>query len=207
MQIDVLTLFPQMFAPLEHSIIRRACDAGSIKINLVDFRAYSKDKHRRVDDAPYGGGAGLVLTPQPIVDCIETLDPDHKAHRIFLTPAAPTLKQSRVVELAKLDRVILLCGHYEGLDQRVIDLCIDECISIGEYVLTGGELPAMVLVDAVARHVPGVLNAESLTTESHSSPNYHEHAQYTRPRDFRGLVVPEVLLNGNHAEIEKWRRK
>ncbi|MDR0461936.1 MAG: tRNA (guanosine(37)-N1)-methyltransferase TrmD [Christensenellaceae bacterium] len=206
MQVDILTLFPQMFAPLDTSIIKRARDAGVIKINLHNFRDHTTDKHRRTDDSPFGGGAGLVLTAQPIVDCIESIDPDHKAHRIFMSPAAPTLTQKRVCELAKHDRLILLCGHYEGVDQRAIDLCIDECISIGEYVLTGGELPAMVLVDAVARHVPGVIKAESLVTESHSTPNYHEHPHYTRPSNFRGKTVPQVLLDGNHKEIEKFRK-
>jgi len=149
---------------------------------------------------------------QPIVDCVEAIDPTHAAHRIFLTPAAAVLTQAQVRELAKKDRLLLLCGHYEGVDQRVIDLCFDECISIGEYVLTGGELPAMVLADAVARHVPGIINAESLAHESFSqdfdnnSSLSWEHPQYTRPREFRGVIVPEVLLSGNHAEIEKWKR-
>jgi len=205
MQIDILTLFPKMFAPLEHSIIKRAADAGKVKINLVDFREYSKDKHRKVDDTPFGGGAGLVLMAQPIVDCVEAIDPKHEAHRIFLTPAAPVLTQKRVRELGVKPRLLLLCGHYEGVDQRAIDLCFDECISIGEYVLTGGELPAMVLVDAVARYVPGVINAESLQTESFSTEKMYEHPQYTKPREFRGKAVPEVLLCGDHGKIKKWR--
>ena len=207
MQIDILTLFPQMFTPLDTSIIKRARDADHIKINLIDFREFSTDKHRRVDDSPFGGGAGLVLTPQPIVDCIESADPDHTAHRIFLTPAAPVLTQEKIKELSNRNHLLLLCGHYEGVDQRVIDLCIDECLSIGEFVLTGGEIPAMVLVDAVARHVPGVINSESLMNESFSGDRKFEHPQYTRPREFRGLTVPQVLLDGNHAEIERWRQQ
>jgi len=205
MKFEILTLFPEMFAPLEHSIIKRAQNAGKISVKYVNFRAYTKDKHRRTDDSPYGGGAGLVLTAQPIVDCINALDPEHKAHRIFMTPSAPVLTQARVREIAKFDHVIILCGHYEGVDQRAIDLCIDESISIGEYVLTGGEIPAMVVVDAVARHVDGVIKKESAENESFSSPEHHEAPQYTRPRNFMGLDVPEILLNGNHAEIKKWQ--
>lgn len=205
MQIDILTLFPQMFAPLEQSIIKRAVSAGKIAINLVDFRTFSKNKHHKVDDTPYGGGAGLVLAAPPIVECIESLDPTHAAHRIFMTPAAAVLTQPRVREIAKFDRVIILCGHYEGVDKRAIDLCIDECISIGEYVLTGGEIPAMALVDAVARHVDGVINPESLSSESFSSGSTWEYPQYTKPQSFRGLSVPEVLLSGDHGKIAKWR--
>ena len=207
MKIDILTLFPEMFSGLEHSIIGRARFAGKIEINTIDFRKYSTNKHRKVDDYSFSGGAGLVLAAQPIVDCVETIDPDHKARRIFLTPAAPVLTQARVVELAvKHKWIILLCGHYEGVDQRAIDLCFDEVISIGDYVLTGGELPAMVLVDAVARHIDGVINSESLKNESFTDGDLLEHPQYTRPREYRGLTVPDVLLGGNHAEIEKWKQ-
>jgi len=220
MRIDVLTLFPQMFGALQHSIIRRAVDKKLLEINLIDFRKYTKDKHNKVDDTAFGGGAGMVLTAQPIVDCVESVDPTHSAHRIFLTPAAAVLTQKRITEIAKFDRILLLCGHYEGVDQRAVDLCFDECISIGEYVLTGGEIPAMVLIDAVARYVPGVINPESLIHESYSinSPSQGEgvdaqcadgvvweHPQYTKPRNFRGHLVPEVLLNGNHSEIERWK--
>jgi tRNA (guanine37-N1)-methyltransferase len=203
-KFSVLTLFPEMFAPLRASIIGRAVEAGKIEIEYVNFRDFTKNKHKRADDSPYGGGAGLILTAQPIVDCVEHIDPEHAAHRIFLTPAAAVLTQGRVVELSKFEHIILLCGHYEGVDQRAIDLCFDECVSIGEYVLTGGEIPAMVVVDAVSRHVAGVLKPESLLCESFCGVE-HEAPQYTRPRDFRGMAVPEVLLGGNHAEIEKWR--
>jgi len=206
MKITILTLFPEMFAPLQHSILKRAQDSGAVKIDIVNFRDYTTDKHRRVDDTPYGGGSGMVLSAQPIVDCIEKLDPKRKAHRIFLTPAAPTLTQKHIEELCKTQHIILLCGHYEGVDQRAINLCIDQVISIGDYVLTGGELPAMVLVDAVVRQIDGVISKESLINESHTN-RLLEHPQYTKPRDFRGLNVPEVLLSGNHSEIEKWKHK
>jgi len=205
MKFDILTLFPEMFAPLRQSIIQRAITAGAIEIAYTNFRDYTTNKHKRVDDSPFGGGAGLVLTAQPIVDCINALDPEHTAHRIFMTPGAPVLTQDHVRELAQKERIIVLCGHYEGVDQRAIDLCVDECCSIGEYVLTGGELPAMILVDAVARHVEGVIKPESAANESFSNGKNWEHPQYTRPADFRGMPVPEVLLNGNHAQIQKWR--
>jgi len=211
MRFDILTLFPQMFSALEHSIVGRARTAGKIEINLIDFRKWSRCKHKKVDDNSYSGGAGLVLSAQPIVDCIEEIDPNHESHRIFLTPAAPVVTQKRIKELAvNHKKLTLLCGHYEGVDQRAIDLCFDEVLSIGDYVLTGGEIPAMVLVDAVARYVDGVINAESLKDESFSPKNGEallEAPHYTRPREFRGLHVPEVLLNGNHAEIEKWKKQ
>lgn len=212
MRIDILTLFPQMFSALDHSIVGRARAAGKVEINLVDFRAWSKDKHKKVDDYSFSGGAGLVLAAQPIVDCIEETDPKHQSHRIFLTPAAPVLTQQRVKDLAVNHKwLTLLCGHYEGVDQRAIDLCFDEVLSIGDFVLTGGEIPAMVLVDAVARYVPEVINKESLKNESFSlSPNQDallEYPQYTRPREYRGLHVPEVLFSGNHVEIEKWKKQ
>ena len=202
-----------MFSALDHSIIKRARDAGKLEINLVDFREFSHDKHKKVDDYSFSGGAGLVLMAQPIVDCIAKTDPTHQAHRIFLTPAAPVLTQQKVVELSRKPRLILLCGHYEGVDQRAIDLCCDEVLSVGDYVLTGGEIPAMVLTDAVARHCEGVINPESLKNESFQGggggerPALLEHPQYTRPREFRGLTVPEVLLSGNHAEIAKWKQQ
>ncbi|MCL2755976.1 MAG: tRNA (guanosine(37)-N1)-methyltransferase TrmD [Firmicutes bacterium] len=204
MKITILTLFPQMFSGIEHSIIKRARENGKVEISLVDFREYTKDKHKKVDDIPYGGGNGMVIMAEPIVECIEAIDPKHQAHRIFLTPAAPTLTQKRVTQLSQKKNLLILCGHYEGVDQRAIDLCFDETISIGEYVLTGGEIAAMVLVDAVARYVDGVITKGSLDNESHTN-GMLEHPQYTRPREYRGMQVPEVLLNGNHKEIEKWK--
>ena len=208
MRFDILTIFPEMFEPLRQSIIGRGVKAGHIEINYVNFREYTTNKHRRVDDSPFGGGAGLVLTAQPIVDCIEAIDPKHEAHRIFMTPAAPVFTQKRAVELSKKSRIIILCGHYEGVDQRAIDICMDEVLSIGNFVLTGGELPAMCVVDAVARQVPGVLKAESLDNESFThGDDYHEAPQYTRPRSFRGKDVPEILLSGNHKNIKTWQRR
>jgi tRNA (guanine37-N1)-methyltransferase len=207
LRIDILTLFPEMFSSLEQSIIKRAREKGKIEINLINFREYSTDKHKRVDDYSYSGGAGLVLTAQPIVDCIEAIDPGRESHRIFLTPAAEVLTQKRVRELAGEKWVIILCGHYEGVDERAIELCFDECVSIGNYVLTGGEIAACVLVDAVARHVEGVISAESLRDESHMEEGVWEAPQYTRPREFRGMEVPSVLVGGDHKKIREWKEK
>ena len=205
MRIDILTLFPEMFSALNESILGRAQKNGKIEINVVNIRDYTEDKHLKCDDYPFGGGAGMVMMPQPIGSAIEAIDPNHEAHRIYLSPKGETLKQQKVFSLISYDRLVLLCGHYEGVDQRVIDLFIDEEISIGDYVLTGGELGAMVLVDCVARLVPGVLGCEeSAQTESFSS-GLLEYPQYTRPRAFEGLTVPEPLLNGNHAHIVDWQ--
>ena len=206
MKITILTIFPEMFIPLHESILGRAQKAGLLDIREVDIRAYSKNKHHNTDDAPYGGGAGMVMLAQPIVDAIRDVQGEgFSGKRIYLSPRGETLTQKKVEELAKEEELILLCGHYEGVDQRALDLCIDEEISIGDYVLTGGELGAMVLVDAVARLIPGVLGCEeSAQTESFSS-GLLEHPQYTRPREFEGLTVPEPLLNGNHAHIMDWQ--
>ena len=206
MKIDILTLFPEMFAPLSASILGRAQKENKIQINVVNIRDYSEDKHKKCDDYPFGGGAGMVMTPQPIGSAIAALDPDHTARRIYLSPKGKTLRQQKVFSLLEYDHIVLLCGHYEGVDQRVIDLFIDEEISIGDYVLTGGELPAMVLVDCLARYVDGVINTSSLVQESFSE-NALEYPQYTRPVEYGGLTVPEVLRSGNHAEIDKWRRQ
>ena len=206
MKIDVLTLFPEMFAPLKTSIIGRAVDSGKLEINVVDIRDYTLDKHKKCDDAPFGGGAGMVMTPQPIADAILALDPDHKARRIFMSPRGRVFKQDVVLEYSKLDRILLLCGHYEGVDQRVIDLFIDEELSIGDFVLTGGEIPAMAVVDAVARYVDGVINTDSLEQESFAS-GMLEYPQYTRPQEFMGVKVPDVLLSGHHGKIDEWREE
>lgn len=206
MKIDILTLFPEMFAPLKTSIIGRAVDSGKLEINVVDIRDYTLDKHKKCDDTPFGGGAGMVMMAQPIASAIKAIDPKHKAKRIFLSPKGRVLKQSVVLEYAKEQNILLLCGHYEGVDQRVLDLYIDEELSIGDFVLTGGEIPAMALVDSVARYVDGVINLESLSQESFSN-GMLEYPQYTRPQEFEGLKVPDVLLSGNHAEIDKWRAK
>lgn len=200
----IMTLFPEMFAPLQTSILARAAKAEKIKIDLVNFRDYSTDKHRKVDDYSFSPGAGLVLMCQPIADCLQAIDPEHRAHRIFMTPAAPILNQAKVEALAKYDRIIILCGHYEGVDQRVIDACFDEVIAIGKFVLTGGEIPAMVLVDAVSRYVDGVISQASLRDESYVEGKL-EYPQYTRPREWQGRAVPAVLLSGNHAAIQKWK--
>lgn len=205
MKIDILTLFPDMFAPLEQSIIGRARDANLIDINILDIREFSTDKHKKCDDYTFGGGEGLLMTPQPLFDCIESVLSDD-SYVIYLSPRGTPLKQSVVQTLSNHTHLILICGHYEGIDQRVIDTFVDEEISIGDYVLTGGELPAMVLVDAVARLIPNVLgNDESAKNESFSN-GYLEFPQYTRPQEFRGLKVPEVLLSGHHKNIEEWRK-
>ena len=202
MKITILTTFPEMFTPLHTSMLGRAEKAGILEIREVDIRAYSKNKHHNTDDAPFGGGAGMVMLAQPIVDAIRDVQGGRKVKRIYLSPRGETLTQKKAEQLAKEDELILLCGHYEGVDQRALDLCIDEEISIGDYVLTGGELGAMVLVDCVARLVPGVLGCEeSAQTESFSSGLL----EYTRPREFEGLTVPEPLLNGNHAHIVDWQ--
>ena len=205
MKITILTLFPEMFTALSQSILGRALKSGKFSVDIVDIRDYTEDKHLKCDDYPFGGGAGMVMMAQPIGSAIEAVDPDHKARRIYLSPKGRTFRQEKVFELVEEEHLVLLCGHYEGVDQRAIDLFIDEEISIGDYVLTGGELPAMVVVDCVARYVEGVLSPESLVQESFSE-NLLEYPQYTRPVEYCGLTVPEVLRSGNHAEIDKWRR-
>jgi len=209
MTIKIFTLFPEMFSSVfSASIIKRAIDDGALNIQMIDIRAYSKDKHACADDYPFGGGAGMVMLAQPIVDAVLHHMPESgKPRRIYLSPRGRRLDQRIVEEFAAEDELMLLCGHYEGVDQRAIDLVADEELSIGDYVLTGGELGAMVLVDAVARLMPGVLgNEESKRDESFSS-GLLEYPQYTRPREFMGIEVPEVLLSGHHANIEKWRRQ
>lgn len=204
MRIDILTLFPEMFSALSTSIIGRARESGKLNINIHDIRDYTLDKHKKCDDTPFGGGAGMVMMPEPIARAIDAIDPDRKAKRIFLSPKGKTLCQAVVESYAKLDWILLLCGHYEGVDQRVLDLYIDEELSIGDYVLTGGEIPAMVTVDAVSRYVDGVISADSLKSESFAG-EYLEYPHYTRPQVFMGIEVPEVLRSGNHKEIDKWR--
>ena len=205
MKFDVLTLFPEMFEPLKHSIIERASKQDLININLVNIRDFSKDKHKKVDDTPYGGGAGMVVRPDVVYDAYESVKTEN-SKVIFLSPQGKTLNQKKVQSLAKESNLILLCGHYEGIDQRVLDEIVDEEISIGDYVLTGGELPAMVLIDAVSRYVDGVLSKDSTKEESFSQ-GYLEYNQYTRPEEFHGKKVPEILASGNHQKIDEWRRK
>ena len=193
MKINILTLFPEMFEPLKQSIIGRACKKELIEINIINIRDFSKDKHKKVDDTPYGGGAGMVIKPDVVYDAFKSLDANN-AKTIYLSPQGKTLNQEKVKLLSKEENIILLCGHYEGIDQRVLDEIVDEEISIGDYVLTGGELPAMVLVDSVSRYVDGVLSEESTIEESFSN-GLLEYTQYTRPEIFSNKKVPEVLLS------------
>lgn len=206
MKIDILTLFPNSFAPLNESIVGRAKDNGKIEISITDIRTFSKDKHKKCDDTPYGGGEGMVMTVQPLWDAVSSVK-KRNSHIIYLTPKGETLTQQKVEELKEKKHLVLICGHYEGIDQRIIDHFVDEEISIGDYVLTGGELPAMVLVDAVARLLPNVLhNEESFKNETFAN-SLLEYPQYSKPAEFKGMKVPEVLLSGNHQEIDKWRKE
>lgn len=207
MKIDVLTLFPEMFTALDASLTGKAREKGLYTLNCHNIRDYSADKHKKCDDTPFGGGAGMVMTPQPIHDCIKAVDPEHKALRIYMSPRGKVLNQALVKELSAKENLLILCGHYEGVDQRVIDLDVDMELSIGDYVLSGGEIPAMVLVDSILRYVPDVLgNCESTVDESFSQ-RLLEYPQYTRPQEFLGVAVPEVLISGHHANVEKWRRE
>ena len=228
MQFDVLTLFPEMFNILNESIIGRAKEKGLINVNLINIRDFSKNKHKKVDDTPYGGGAGMVIQPDVVYDAYKSVISNIKDVRnvtnlkkiektenvekltrtrvIYMSPQGKKLNQQKVEELSKQEHLILLCGHYEGIDQRVLDSIVDEEISIGDYVLTGGELPAMVLIDSVSRYVEGVLKDGSTTEESFSQ-GLLEYPQYTRPEVFEGQQVPEVLRSGNHQMIDKWRRE
>lgn len=210
MRIDILTLFPEMCeSVLSESIVGRARKENLVEINCRQIRNYSLDKHRRVDDAPYGGGMGMIMGVQPIYDCYKALcdEVGKKVHLIYMSPQGKTLTQQRVRELAKLDGFAILCGHYEGVDERVIEEIVDEEISVGDYVLTGGELPALIVADSVSRMLPGVLsNEECFTEESHYS-SLLEYPQYTRPPVWHERAVPDILLSGHHANIEKFRRE
>ena len=205
MKFDILTLFPEMFEPIKQSIIGRATKENIIEINLVNIRDFSKDKHKKVDDTPYGGGAGMLMRADVVYDCYSSVKSE-ESKVIYLSPKGNRLNQAKVEELAKEEHIIVLCGHYEGIDQRVIDKIVDEEISIGDYVLTGGELPAMVLVESVSRYVDGVLAQDSRLEESFSN-GLLEYPQYTRPEVFDGMEVPEVLKSGHHQNIDKWRRE
>lgn len=205
MKFDILTLFPEMFENLKQSIIGRAIEKNIININLINIRDFSKDKHKKVDDTPYGGGAGMVMKPDVVYSAYNSIK-DKNAKVIYMSPQGKTLNQKKVEELSKEEHLVILCGHYEGIDQRVLDKIVDEEISIGDYVLTGGELPAMVLIDSVSRYVEGVLKEDSIKEESFSN-GLLEYPQYTKPREYIGLSVPDVLLSGDHAKIAKWRRQ
>ena len=205
MKFDVLTLFPEMFSSLKQSIIGRAEEKKLIDINLINIRDFSKDKHKKVDDTPYGGGAGMVMQADVVYDAYNSIK-DKGARVVYMSPQGKVLNQQKVVELSKEKHLIILCGHYEGIDQRVIDKIVDEEISIGDYVLTGGEIPAMALIDSVSRYVEGVLS-EGSTDEESFSQGLLEYPQYTRPEIFEGMKVPEVLLSGHHENIKKWRQE
>ena len=205
MQFDVLTLFPEMFAPIETSILGKAQEKNKISINIINIRDFSKDKHKKVDDTPYGGGAGMVIRPDVVYDAYKSIKEKDNAKVIYLSPQGKTLDQKKVESLAKEKHLILLCGHYEGIDQRVLDEIVDEEISIGDYVLTGGELPSMVLIDSVSRYVEGVITKDSTNEESFSN-GLLEYPQYTRPETFLDKKVPEVLISRSpwkYKQMEK----
>ena len=204
MKFDVLTLFPEMFEAVKQSIIGKAKEKNLININLINIRDFSKNKHKKVDDTPYGGGAGMVMQADVVYDAYKSIK-NENAKVIYLTPQGKVLNQKKVEELSKEEHLILLCGHYEGIDQRVLDKIVDEEISIGDYVLTGGEIPAMVLIDSISRYVEGVLSEDSISEESFSQ-GILEYPQYTRPEIFEGMKVPEILQSGHHENIKKWRR-
>lgn len=206
MKFNVLTLFPEMFEPIKESILKRAQENNVIEINLINIRDFSKNKHKKVDDYPYGGGAGMLIRPDVVYDAYQSIENKNTAKVIYLSPQGKVLTQSKVKELSKQENLILLCGHYEGIDERVLEEIVDEEISIGDYVLTGGEIPAMVLIDSVSRYVEGVISAESTNEESFSN-GLLEYPQYTRPEIFLNKKVPDVLLSGHHSNIEKWRKE
>ena len=205
MKFDILTVFPECFDILKHSLIGKAIADGVFDVAITNIRDFTLDKHKKTDDTPYGGGAGMLMTPDPIARAIESLDPNHEAWRVYMSPRGKTLNQQKVESLAKEQRILILCGDYEGVDQRVIDFFVDEELSIGDYVLTGGELPALVTVNAVARYIEGVLGSDASTEEESFSNGLLEYPQYTRPEVYRGMRVPRVLVEGNHKDIAKWR--
>ena len=208
LRLDILTIFPKVFAPIvNESIVKRAQEKKKIKICVHDLRDYTNDKHHKVDDRSFGGGPGMVMTPQPIFDAVKKIKGRKKAQVILMSPSGKPLTQTLAKKLASNKHLMIICGHYEGVDERVEEALVDESISVGDYVLTGGELPAMVLIDCVARLIPGVLGkTESLHNESFEGGRL-EYPQYTRPANFRGMKVPNVLLSGHHQEIQMWRKK
>ena len=207
MKIDVLTLFPGMFpGPLDESIIKRACESGRLRLGIHDLRDFTHDRHRTVDDRPFGGGPGMLIKPEPLFEAVEDLR-DEKTRVILTSPAGRPFRQQIARELAAEEHLLLVCGSYEGFDERVRERLADDEISIGDYVLTNGALPAMVVIDAVARLLPGVLGDDESSADESFSDRLLEYPQYTRPAEFRGMSVPEVLLSGDHAAIEQWRRE
>ncbi len=213
MRIDVLTIFPKMFdAVLGESIIKRARESGAVEINIVDIRPFSKDRHRKVDDRPFGGGPGMVMNAEPFFEAVNYIRKKTKQERlktrvILMSPRGSTFEDGMVKRLSRCEHMILLCGHYEGIDERVREFLIDEEVSIGDFVLTGGELPAMVVIDAVARFLPGVLGNKDSRRDESFSKGLLGHPQYTRPADYNGMKVPDTLISGDHKKIKKWRKK
>lgn len=210
MKIDVLTLFPRMFdGVLQQSILKRAIERGQMEVSFYDIRDFAQNKHRQVDDTSFGGGQGMLLMPQPAFDCLEAVLQDAKQHRrvVYMSPQGQPLTTQTAKRLSEYDELIVLCGHYEGIDQRVLDTFVEEEISLGDFILTGGEIAAMALIDTVARFVPGVLGSAASAHEDSFSDGLLEYPQYTRPSEFRGMKVPEVLLSGDHQKIAAWRRK
>ena len=209
MKITILTIFPEMFeSVLNSSILGRAREQGLVEVECVDIRPFSDRKHKNTDDYPFGGGAGMVMLAQPIMDAMKHVTGENfSGKRIYMGPRGTTLTTAKARELAKEEHLVLLCGHYEGVDQRALDACIDEEISIGDYILTGGELAAMVLTDAVSRFIPGVLGSGESAEEESFSDGLLEYPQYTRPRELNGMEVPDILLSGDHAKIKAWRRQ
>lgn len=205
MKIDILTLFPEMFSPLNSSILKRAVDNHILEFNLINIRDFSKDKHKKCDDYPFGGGAGMLMSVQPIYDAIKSVQKEN-SKIIFPSPKGVKFDHKKAKELSRFEHLIFVCGHYEGVDERIFELFDIEEISLGDYVLTGGELPSMVMIDSLSRFVDGVISKESLENESFSN-GLLEYPQYTRPAVFEGIKVPEVLLSGNHQEVEKWRKE
>ncbi len=205
MKIDILTLFPEMFSPIQSSILKRATDNGILEFNIVNIRDFSLDKHKKCDDYPFGGGAGMLMSVQPLYDAIQSVKKEN-SKLIFPSPRGKVFNQKIAKDLSKFDHLIFVCGHYEGVDERIFELFKIEEISIGDYILTGGELPTMVIIDTLSRFIDGVISSESLENESFSN-GLLEYPQYTRPAEFMGLKVPEVLLSGNHKDIENWRRE
>jgi tRNA (guanine37-N1)-methyltransferase len=208
----VLTIFPEMLrSPLEHSILKRAQESGRLQVRLIDIREFSTDRHRTVDDMPYGGGAGMVMKPEPLFRAVEQITTDGSdpgpGRIILMTPQGEPFSQERARELAQEDHLVLLCGRYEGVDERVREHLVTDELSIGDYVLTGGELPALVVLDAVARLIPGVLGDEESPKQDSFTDELLEYPHYTRPADFRGWTVPDVLLSGHHEEVDRWRRR